>query len=78
MNLIVAGALIVVGLINVGFAGAIGSWVNNEWFTIPVINLTVTPLALMGLVPLSLGIGMLFRQGDILDIREEVLQPAAY
>ncbi len=78
MNIIVAGSLIVVGLINIGYAGAVGAWVNDEWFTIPFINLAVTPLALMGLVPLSLGLGMLFRSGDVLDIREEVLQPAAY
>lgn len=78
MNIIVAGSLMVVGLTTVGYAGAVGGWVNNELFTVPMINLTVTPLALMGLVPLSLGLGMLFRSGDVLDIREEVLQPAAY
>ena len=75
-QIVVAGSLVVVGMITIGFAGAIGGWVNKDLFTVPVINMTVTPLALMGLVPLSLGAGMLLSGGDLLDVKREVYAPA--
>lgn len=76
MQILVAGSLVVVGLTNLGYAGAVSGLVNRELFTIPIVNIAITPLALMGLVPLSLGAGMLLGGGDLLGIRDEVYGPA--
>ena len=76
MHILVAGSLVVVGLTNLGYAGAVSGLVNRELFTIPIVNIAITPLALMGLVPLSLGAGMLLGGGDLLGIRDEVYGPA--
>jgi len=76
MQIVVAGSLVVVGLITLGYAGRISGFVNKDLFTVPVIDLKITPLALMGLVPLSLGAGMLLRGGDLLGVRDEVYGPA--
>ena len=70
MHILVAGSLVVVGLTTLGYAGAVSG------FAIPIVNIAITPLALMGLVPLSLGAGMLLGGGDLLGIRDEVYGPA--
>lgn len=76
MHILVAGSLVVVGLTTLGYAGAVSGFVNRDLFTIPIVNIAITPLALMGLVPLSLGAGMLLGGGDLLGIRDEVYGPA--
>ena len=76
MHILVASSLVVVGLTTLGYAGAVSGLVNRELFTIPIVNIAITPLALMGLVPLSLGAGMLLGGGDLLGIRDEVYGPA--
>ncbi len=76
MQIVVAGSLVVVGLTTLGYAGRISGFANKDLFRIPVIDLKITPLALMGLVPLSLGAGMLLRGGDLLGVRDEVYGPA--
>ena len=76
MHILVAGSLVVVGLTTLGYAGAVSGFVNRDLFTIPIVNIAITPLALMGLVPLSLGAGMLLGGGDLLGVRDEVYGPA--
>jgi|TARA_R100000322_G_scaffold9012_1_gene5714 hypothetical protein len=76
MHIVIAGSLVVVGLTTLGYAGAVSGFVNRNLFTVPFINLSITPLALMGLVPLSLGAGMLLRGGDLLGVRGEIYGPA--
>ena len=76
MHILVAGSLVVVGLTTLGYAGAVSGFVNRDLFTLPVLNIAITPLALMGLVPLSLGAGMLLSGGDLLGVRDEVYAPA--
>jgi|TARA_R110000744_G_C19007238_1_gene522542 hypothetical protein len=76
MHILVAGSLVIVGLTTLGYAGAVSGFVNRDLFTIPIVNIAITPLALMGLVPLSLGAGMLLGGGDLLGIRDEVYGPA--
>ncbi len=76
MHILVAGSLVVVGLTTLGYAGAVSGFVNRDLFTLPVLNIAITPLALMGLVPLSLGAGMLLSGGDLLGVRDEVYGPA--
>lgn len=76
MQILVAGSLVVVGLTTLGYAGAVEGFVNKELFNLPILNIAITPLALMGLVPLSLGAGMLLGGGDLLGVRDEVYGPA--
>jgi hypothetical protein len=76
MRIVIAASMVVVGLTTVGYAGIAGSWVNTDLFTVPVLNLSITPLALMGLVPLSLGAGMLLSGADLLRVRDDVYGPA--
>ena len=76
MQILVAGSLVIVGLTTLGYAGAVEGFVNRDLFTLPILNITITPLALMGLVPLSLGAGMLLSGGDLLGVRDEVYGPA--
>jgi hypothetical protein len=76
MHILVAGSLVVVGLTTLGYAGAVSGFVNRDLFTLPILNIAITPLALMGLVPLSLGAGMLLSGGDLLGVRDEVYGPA--
>ena len=76
MHILVASSLVIVGLTTLGYAGAVSGFVNRDLFTIPIVNIAITPLALMGLVPLSLGAGMLLGGGDLLGIRDEVYGPA--
>ena len=76
MHIVVAGSLVVVGLTTLGYAGAVSGMVNRELFRLPILNVAITPLALMGLVPLSLGAGILLRGGDLLGVRGEIYGPA--
>ena len=76
MHILVASSLVIVGLTTLGYAGAVSGFANRDLFTIPIVNIAITPLALMGLVPLSLGAGMLLGGGDLLGIRDEVYGPA--
>ena len=49
MHILVAGSLVIVGLTTLGYAGAVSGFVNRDLFTIPIVNIAITPLALMGL-----------------------------
>ena len=47
-----------------------------NFFTLPLTKLDVTGMTLMGLIPLSLGLGMLVNGADVLGVAGEVFEPS--
>jgi|TARA_R110002020_G_scaffold133493_3_gene297860 hypothetical protein len=76
VHIVVAGSLVVIGLQTIGYSFVKGTWLNAKLFTLPLTKLDVTGMTLMGLIPLSLGLGMLVNGADVLGVAGEVFEPS--
>ncbi|MEO1860692.1 MAG: hypothetical protein ABGZ19_12400 [Verrucomicrobiales bacterium] len=76
VHIVVAGSLVVIGLQTIGYSLIKGTWLNAKLFTLPMTKLDVTAMTLMGLIPLSLGLGMLVSGADVLGVAGEVFEPS--
>ena len=76
VHIVVAGSLVVIGLQTIGYSFIKGTWLNAKLFTLPLTKLDVTAMTLMGLIPLSLGLGMLVSGADVLGVAGEVFEPS--
>jgi len=76
IHIVVASSLVVIGFQTIGLSLIKGTWVNAKLFRLPLTQLNVTPMTLMGLIPLSLGLGMLVSGADVLGVAGEVFEPS--
>jgi hypothetical protein len=78
IHIVVAASFVVIGLQTIGYTLLKGTWLDTKLFRLPLTKVDVTPTTLMGLIPLSLGAGMLVGGADILGVVGEVLEPATF